>query len=198
MKNITPRQQKILDYIRDIKLNYLKSPTRREIADHFGFQSINSVQSHLKAIENKGLIKLNAKVSRGIELTEKSLLEIPIIGRVAAGIPIDAIENIESTIDYRSNLFNAIPDYLLRVRGESMRDFGILDNDLVAVKKTRHIQDGRIMIINIDGEVTVKKVKISKDGITLMAGNDSFPNINIQSEREFIVEGDVIGILRRT
>jgi repressor LexA len=198
MKNITPRQQKILDYIRDIKLNYLKSPTRREIADYFGFQSINSVQSHLKALENKGLIKLNAKVSRGIELTEKSLLEIPIIGRVAAGIPIDAIENIESTIDYRSNLFNLTPDYLLRVRGESMRDFGILDKDLVAVKKTRHIQDGRIMIINIDGEVTVKKVKISKDGITLMAGNDSFPNINIQSEREFIVEGDVIGILRRT
>jgi repressor LexA len=198
MKNITPRQQKILDYIRDIKLNYLKSPTRREIADYFGFQSINSVQSHLKALENKGLIKLNAKVSRGIELTEKSLLEIPIIGHVAAGIPIDAIENIESTIDYRSNLFNLTPDYLLRVRGESMRDFGILDKDLVAVKKTRHIQDGRIMIINIDGEVTVKKVKISKDGITLMAGNDSFPNINIQSEREFIVEGDVIGILRRT
>lgn len=198
MKNITPRQQKILDYIRDIKLNFLKSPTRREIADYFGFQSINSAQSHLKALENKGLIKLNAKVSRGIELTEKSLLEIPIIGRVAAGIPIDAIENIDSTIDYRSNLFNAIPDYLLRVRGESMRDFGILDNDLVAVKKTRHIQDGRIMIINIDGEVTVKKVKISKDGITLMAGNDSFPNIKIQSEREFIVEGDVIGILRRT
>jgi repressor LexA len=198
MKNITPHQQKILDHIRDIKLNYLKSPTRKEIADHFGFQSINSVQSHLKALERKGLIKLNAKVSRGIELTEKSLLEIPIIGRVAAGIPIDAIENIESSIDYRSNLFYSIPDYLLRVRGESMKDFGILDNDLVAVKKTKQIQDGRIMIINIDGEVTVKKIKISKDGITLMAGNDSFPNIKIQSEREFVVEGDVIGILRRT
>lgn len=198
MKNITPRQQKILEYIRYIKLNFLNSPTRKEIADHFGFQSINSVQSHLKALESKGLIKLNAKVSRGIELTEKSLLEIPIIGRVAAGIPIDAIENIESSIDYRSNLFNTIPDYLLRVRGDSMRDFGILDNDLVAVKKTSQIQDGRIMIINIDGEVTVKKIRISKDKITLMAGNDSFPNIKIQSERELVVEGDVIGILRRT
>src|SRR5690606_8740709 len=172
---LTERQQQILELIRSEITRTGFPPTRAEIARALGFKSANAAEDHLKALARKGAIELTAGASRGIRLTDadpsagmgSSLLEqasaslsqlmIPLVGRVAAGNPILATEHVERELGIEPALFSQTPDYLLRVRGLSMRDAGILDGDLLAVKKTPDARNGQIVVARLGEEVTVKR-----------------------------------------
>lgn len=198
---LTKRQQEIYDLLRtEIQRNGIP-PTRAEIAATFGFKSVNAAEDHLKALARKGAIELVAGTSRGIRLLldptpplDDQLL--PIIGRVAAGSPILATEHIEREISVQHSLFSQSPDYLLRVRGLSMRDAGILEGDLLAVKKTTEARNGQIVVARIGDEVTVKRLQYKGNTITLLPENPAFNPIVISAEDDFNLEGIAVGLIR--
>ena len=206
---LTARQQQILDLIRTEIARTGFPPTRAEIARSLGFKSANAAEDHLKALAKKGAIELTAGASRGIRLSvdpeaapaSSSILThllLPIIGRVAAGSPILAAEHVEREISVEPALFNQAPDYLLRVRGLSMRDAGILDGDLLAVKKTPDARNGQIVVARIGDEVTVKRLSKSGNRIELLPENPDFSPIIITSSDDFSLEGIAVGLIRTT
>ena len=198
MKGLTDRQQEILDLIKsNLEENGLP-PTRADIARTLGFKSPNAAEQHLRAIEKKGFISILAGASRGIILNTEEDLGIPVIGLVAAGGPILAQENIEKRIPQAQNILSNKIDYYLRVKGDSMVDVGIYENDLIGVNKENPVKVGSIVIARIGEEVTVKTLaSISSKQVVLKAENSEYSNIEINPERDEIVfEGTCVGLLR--
>lgn len=197
---LTARQQQIFDLIRTEIQRTGFPPTRAEIANTLGFKSANAAEDHLKALARKGAIELIAGTSRGIRLLIEAPTSpqptLPIIGRVAAGSPILATEHIEREIGVEPTLFSQTPDYLLRVRGLSMRDAGILEGDLLAVKKTSEAHNGQIVVARLGDEVTVKRLQRNGKKIALLPENPDFEPIIIQPDDDFNLEGIAVGLIR--
>ena len=205
MKEITSQQQRVLDCIQ-IYLNKTGfPPTRADICKELGFKSPNSAETHLRALERKGYISIEKGASRGISITKKDEdiyiddNEYPIIGLVAAGSPTLAQENIEETINCSESFFNQGFDYFLRVKGLSMKDAGIMEDDLIAVKKTNDIKNGDIVIARIEDEVTVKFFRRKSPKIVeLEPANEDFENIVVDLEhQELHIVGKSVGLLRK-
>ena len=200
MIKLTARQQQILDLIEDQIEETGYPPTRAEIAELLGFRSANAAQEHLKALERKGVIEIVPGGSRSIRLlSQRAASGIPIVGRVAAGSPILAEENIEDHVKIPEQLFHPAASYFLRVHGMSMKDAGILDGDLLAVHSTATAENGQIVVARIDDEVTVKRLRRTrrKYEIELLPENADFEPIVVNlSERDFAIEGLGVGVIR--
>lgn len=190
---LTERQAEILSFIRGHITEEHVPPSVAEIASAFGFRSPNAVTSHLKALARKNHIRLRPGRARNIELVQG--LGLPVIGRVAAGSAIEAIENTEKVIEVPAAMFRLRPDYLLRVRGDSMIDKGILDNDLIAVKKQTTAHPGQIIVARYNDEVTVKELRIDNGDVVLLPANEAYEPIRIPAEQVYI-EGVYTGLVR--
>ncbi|WP_397475277.1 transcriptional repressor LexA [Pusillimonas sp.] len=210
---LTERQQQILDLIAHDIARTGFPPTRAEIARALGFRSANAAEDHLRALARKGAIELTAGASRGIRLLTPSPVTapepsaslaavaqmlLPIVGRVAAGSPILAAEHVEREIGVEPSLFTQTPDYLLRVHGLSMRDAGILDGDLLAVKKASEARNGQIVVARLGDEVTVKRLQRSGGSYHLLPENPDFQPIIVTAQDDFSLEGIAVGLIRNT
>lgn len=199
MQELTRRQDEILALIRQYIYEEGYPPTRAEIAEAFGFRSPNAAEEHLRALERKGVIELLQGSSRGIRLLQDGEEEegIPVVGRVAAGQPILAEEHIEDRYPVDPALFHPRAHYLLRVRGMSMRDIGIMDGDLLAVHRTQQAQNGQIVVARLDDEVTVKRFRRRGSIVYLLPENEEFEPIRVDlREQPLVIEGLGVGILR--
>lgn len=198
MDKLTQRQQQVLDFVRQHINDTGYPPTRADIAQELGFKSANAAEEHLKALARKGAIEMVAGASRGIRLPESA--GIPIIGRVAAGNPILAEAHIEDYCDLPPTFFKPQADFFLMVRGDSMRDVGILDGDLLAVHSTSVVKNGDIVVARIEDEVTVKRLQHTKQKhlVQLLPENAEYEPITVDlREQAFSIEGLSVGILRR-
>ena len=199
MKALTTRQSQIFDLIKEKISETGMPPTRAEIASFFGFKSANAAEEHLKALAKKGYIEMLPGTSRGIRLAEEFIEEegIPLIGRVAAGEPILAQEHVEEHYKIDGNMFHPTADYLLRVNGESMKDIGILDGDLLAVHATTDVQNGQVIVARVEEDVTVKRFKREGNIVYLHAENEDFSPIKVDlANQHFNVEGIAVGVIR--
>jgi repressor LexA len=190
--NLTPRQREILDFIRNTLEVLGAPPTRAEIAGAFGFASHNAAEEHLKALAKKGAIVLDPGSARGIRLVEQ--LGLPLIGSVAAGSPILAVENERGRLQVDPRLFSPRADYLLQVRGNSMTGAGILDGDLLAVHRTSEARSGQIVVARIEDEVTVKRLRRKGARIELVAENPDYAPIVVNGA--LAIEGLAVGLIR--
>jgi repressor LexA len=211
---LTSRQQQILNLIRRHVRESGFPPTRAEIAAELGFRSVNAAEDHLQALAKKGAIELTPRTSRGIRLKNEAAaqqlnfasegfsqlpltLSLPLVGRVAAGSPILASEHVESCLQCDPGLFSGKPDYLLKVRGMSMRDVGILEGDLLAVQRKNDARNGQIVVARLGDEVTVKRYRKTGSRIELLPENPEFQPIEVGPEREdFSIEGLAVGLIR--
>lgn len=209
MRDLTARQQQILALIRQHIADTGFPPTRAEIAAQLGFRSPNAAEDHLKALARKGVIELASGASRGIRLkllpdsadeaprAVQIALSLPLVGRVAAGSPILAQEHIEASYAIDPNLFSEKPDYLLKVRGMSMRDAGILDGDLLAVHRAAEARSGQIVVARLADEVTVKRLRRRGATVELVAENPDYAPIVVDTrEEQFAIEGIGVGVIR--
>lgn len=220
---LTARQQQILDLVRTTIEATGAPPTRAEIAAELGFRSANAAEEHLQALARKGAIELVGGTSRGIRLKSDTLkavhqarlareaanqqfslplaslsqLTLPLIGRVAAGQPILAQEHVEQTYTVEAGMFAKRPDYLLKVKGMSMKDVGIMDGDLLAVQSARDAKNGQIVVARLGEEVTVKRYRRGRDGsVALLPENQDFEPIRVGEEDDFSIEGLAVGLIR--
>ncbi|WP_317928710.1 transcriptional repressor LexA [Halioxenophilus sp. WMMB6] len=199
MEKLTARQQQILDLIKSHLEETGYPPTRAEIAEILGFRSANAAEEHLRALARKGVIEMVPGASRGIRIPEMEQSGLPIVGLVAAGYPILAQENIENFLDLSPNTFSPAADYLLKVRGMSMKDVGILEGDLLAVHKTNQVRSGQIIVARIGDEVTVKRLRRGKNRnqVELLPENEEFEPIYVDlREQDFSIEGLSVGVIR--
>ncbi|QKX18122.1 MULTISPECIES: transcriptional repressor LexA [Microbulbifer] len=199
MTNLTARQAQVLELIKSYLDDTGYPPTRAEIAQELGFRSPNAAEEHLKALARKGAIEMVAGASRGIRIPDYHS-GLPIVGRVAAGNPILAEENIEEYCEIPAEFFHPPADYLLRVHGMSMKDAGILDGDLLAVQRTENIRNGQIVVARIEDEVTVKRFKRRGNQATvqLLPENEDFNVIEVDMrDRNFAIEGLAVGVIRQ-
>ena len=200
MNRLTGRQEQILNYIREYLAETGFPPTRSEISQEMGFKSPNAAEEHLRALARKGAIEMFPGTSRGIRLPISEQLGLPIVGQVAAGSPILAEESISDYCDIPRDLFSPRADYLLAVKGTSMIDVGIYEDDLLAVHKTDRARSGDIVVARVDDEVTVKRLDTSrsKHKVTLIAENPDFDPIVVDlRDRAFAIEGISVGVIRR-
>ena len=217
---LTARQQQILDLVQSAIERTGAPPTRAEIAAELGFRSANAAEEHLQALARKGVIELVGGTSRGIRLHSDTLralneargkqfslplpslaqLTLPLIGRVAAGSPILAQEHIDQTFVVEASMFPRKPDYLLRVRGMSMRDAGILDGDLLAVQRATDAKNGQIVVARLGDDVTVKRLRRTRQAIELLPENPDYETIVVPTDGEvdFQLEGIAVGLIRNT
>nr|WP_298059569.1 transcriptional repressor LexA [uncultured Halomonas sp.] len=213
---LTARQQNVYDFIVKTMNELGYPPTRAEIAKALGFRSPNAAEEHLRALERKGVIRIIRNTSRGIRLpsqdpqdalnsataalpanVEKPSAGLPIIGEVAAGSPILAAEHIDRYCPLPAEYFTPKADYLLRVRGLSMKDIGILDGDLLAVHRTERVRDGQIVVARLDDEVTVKRFQRRGNQVMLLAENADFAPIEIDLRSQTLdIEGVGVGVIR--
>ncbi len=202
---LTPRQSEILEFIRNALTESGAPPTRDEIARAFGFRSLNAAEQHLQALQKKGLIELVSGTSRGIRLKDSvrelmaaaQQLTLPLIGKVAAGSPLLAQENVLATPSVDPGMFRPRADYLLEVRGLSMRDAGILEGDWLAVHKQAQAQSGQIVVARLGDDVTVKRLKMKGARAELIAENPDFAPIIVDLKRDpFAIEGIAVGVIR--
>ena len=204
MEELTARQSEILKLVRELTEVSGYPPTRAEIAEKMGFRSVNAAEQHLRALEKKGAIDIEAGASRGIRMRDAKpsgklgrLLELPVIGRVAAGSPILAEEHVVDRYQVDPNLFTPRADYLLRVRGMSMRDAGILEGDLLAVHRTQEARSGQIVVARLAEEVTVKRWRRRGHLVQLEAENPEFKPIEVDLRSEpLVIEGIAVGVIR--
>ena len=209
MRDLTSRQQQILTLIQQHIADTGFPPTRAEIAAQLGFRSPNAAEEHLKALVRKGMIELASGASRGIRLLRmpdselevpravQVALSLPLVGRVAAGSPILSQEHVEASYAVDPALFETRPDYLLRVRGMSMRDAGILDGDLLAVKRSQEARNGQIVVARVGDEVTAKRWPRKGAVIQLLAENPAYPPIVLDARSDPVaIEGIGVGLLR--
>ena len=195
MEHLTPRQAEILRFIRTHTETQGFPPTRVEICEAMGFQSPNAAEEHLRALARKGAIEMIPGASRGIRV--KRSPGIPVVGRVAAGSPILAVQHIEGHYRIDPLLFRPRADYLLKVRGASMRDAGILDGDLLAVHRTREFRSGQIVVARLNDEVTVKRIRRQRQTVELAPENPAFKIRIVDLRREpLAIEGVAVGIIR--
>lgn len=215
---LTARQQQILNLIQTAIARTGAPPTRAEIAQELGFKSANAAEEHLQALARKGAIELVSGTSRGIRLRSDAMrtinasrfkvltdtlsalekLALPVIGRVAAGSPILAQEHVDKTYFVENTLFQHRPDYLLKVRGMSMRDAGIMDGDLLAVQATKSAKNGQIVVARLGDEVTVKRFRRVRDVIELLPENPDYQTIVVEPGESFEIEGLAVGLIRNT
>ena len=218
---LTERQQQILDLVQSAIERTGAPPTRAEIATELGFKSANAAEDHLQALARKGVIELVGGTSRGIRLRSETLralneargkqfslplpslaqLTLPLIGRVAAGSPILAQEHIDQTYVVEASMFPRRPDYLLKVRGMSMRDAGIIDGDLLAVQKSKEAKNGQIIVARLGDDVTVKRYRRTRHAIELIPENPDFETIVVPTggdagDVNFEIEGLAVGLIR--
>jgi repressor LexA len=204
MDELTERQAEILRLVRELTEVSGYPPTRAEIAERMGFRSVNAAEQHLRALEKKGAIDIESGASRGIRVKDarasrSRLLELPVIGRVAAGSPILAEEHVQDRFQVDPNLFTPRADYLLRVRGMSMRDAGILEGDLLAVHKTQEARTGQIVVARLADEVTVKRYRRRGHAVELEAENPEFAPIEVDLRRDALtIEGIAVGVIRNS
>jgi repressor LexA len=204
MDALTERQNEILRLVRELTEVSGYPPTRAEIAERMGFRSVNAAEQHLRALEKKGAIEISSGASRGIRVLDGRpanklgrLLELPVIGRVAAGSPMLAEEHIQGRYQVDPNLFTPRADYLLRVRGMSMRDAGILEGDLLAVHRTQEARTGQIVVARLADEVTVKRYRRRGHAVQLEAENPQFAPIEVDLRRDALtIEGVAVGVIR--
>ena len=200
MKNLTKRQEEILNLIKSHILDLGFPPTRADISRSLGFKSPNAAEQHLRAIEKKGFIKILSGASRGIVLNDSENDQIPVIGLVAAGGPILAEENIEKTIPRSNNLLSSDIDYYLRVKGDSMVDIGIFEEDLIGVSKSANTKVGSVVVARINNEVTVKTlIEMSQNKVVLRPENQKYDDIIVNPQvEELAIEGSCVALLRET
>jgi repressor LexA len=204
MEELTDRQSEILRLIKDLTEVSGYPPTRAEIAERMGFRSVNAAEQHLRALEKKGAIDIAEGASRGIRVRDGRpsgrggrLLELPVIGRVAAGSPMLAEEHLTGRYQVDPNLFTPRADYLLRVRGMSMRDAGILEDDLLAVHRTQEARSGQIIVARLANEVTVKRLRRRGHAVQLLPENPDFEPIEVDLRRDAMtIEGIAVGVIR--
>ena len=202
MSDLTPRQNQILTFIRKCIERSGLPPTRQEICRHFGFTSPNAAEQHLRALANKGVIEMLPSASRGIRLVAQGTLapefSLPVVGQVAAGEPILAVEHIEDHYRVDPALFSPRANYLLRVKGMSMRDAGILDGDLLAVHRRARAENDEIVVARVnDEEVTVKRYRQRGNRVQLLPENPDFEPIEIDLRHDTLaIEGLAVGVLR--
>ncbi|MCG6900862.1 MAG: transcriptional repressor LexA [Gammaproteobacteria bacterium] len=197
--SLTARQAEILELIRTYIAEEGCPPTRAEIANALGFRSANAAEDHLRALERKGVIEIIPGSSRGIRLLNaEEDYGLPVVGRVAAGEPILAEEHIEDYCQVEPDTFHPGADYLLRVRGDSMQDIGILDGDLLAVHRTRHAENGQVVVARVEDEVTVKRFRQRGSIVRLIPENPAYEPIRIDlREQTLDIEGLAVGIVRK-
>ena len=221
MPKLTARQQQILHCIQAAITRTGAPPTRAEIATEFGFKSANAAEDHLQALARKGVIELVSGTSRGIRLCSGALrslsaaqgtamqgtampaslagvtqLVLPLVSRVATGAPMLAQAHIDGTYCVESTLFQSKPDYLLKVRGMSLRGAGILDGDLLAVQTTPEARNGQLIVARLNGEVLIKRLRRTARGVELLADNPDCPSISVLASDAFEVEGIAVGLIR--
>ncbi|TYL47729.1 transcriptional repressor LexA [Marinomonas sp. IMCC 4694] len=205
MIKLTQRQSDVLETIREFIGETGFPPTRAEIARRLGFKSPNAAEEHLKALCKKGAIEMLSGASRGIRLVDRAINEeakedlgLPVIGKVAAGFPILAQENIASHVNIPATMFSPQADYFLSVSGTSMKDIGIMEGDLLAVHKTTSVRNGQIVVARIGDEVTVKRFEQNGHIVRLMPENEAFNDIIVDLETEdFAIEGLSVGVIRQ-
>ncbi len=205
MNELTDRQRRILDFVTARIERERTAPTLAEIAQAFGFRQARSAQQHLQAIAAKGHLVLLEGQARGIRLPARhrgragqgDWLSLPVLGRVAAGAPIGAAGETDVHVRVDRALFRVAPDYLLRVRGDSMRDDGILDGDLIAVRRAQQADNGQTVVARIDGEITVKRLQLGADAITLLPRNPDYAPIVVPRGADFAIEGLYCGLVRQ-
>lgn len=202
MKPLTPRQQQVYDLIKSKIEDTGMPPTRAEIARELGFRSANAAEEHLKALARKQAIEIIPGASRGIRILLEDAANdagLPLIGQVAAGEPILAQEHVETHYQLDPTMFKPQADFLLRVNGESMKDIGIMDGDLLAVHKTQDVHDGQVIVARVDDDVTVKRLERKGSTVLLHAENEEFAPIKVDlTSQHLTIEGLAVGIIRNT
>ncbi len=200
---LTDRQSEILKLVRELTESSGFPPTRAEIAAKMGFRSVNAAEQHLRALEKKGALEILQGASRGLRVKDKAasrlgrLMELPVVGRVAAGSPMLAEEHLQGRYQVDPNLFTPRADYLLRVRGMSMRDAGILEGDLLAVHRTPEARSGQVVVARLADEVTVKRLRRKGHSVQLVAENPEFAPIEVDLRRDALtIEGVAVGVIR--
>ena len=205
MKPLTPRQQEVFNLIKTKVDETGMPPTRAEIARELGFRSANAAEEHLKALARKQVIEIIPGASRGLRIISDSANEpeeslgLPLIGQVAAGEPILAQEHVEMHYQVDPSMFKPPADFLLRVRGESMRNIGIMDGDLLAVHKTQDVRNGQVVVARVEEDVTVKRLERHGSKVLLHAENEEFAPIQVDlTSQQFAIEGVAVGIIRNS
>lgn len=200
---LTPRQQQVLALIRERIASDGVPPTLQEIAQALGFKQAVAARKHVQRLAEAGYLSLRPHQARGIRLNpargqrrREDDMRLPVLGRVAAGAPIGADAGVERHVLLDRALFTSKPDYLLRVKGDSMRDDGIFDGDLVAVKRTADAQSGQVVVARIDGEVTIKRFEQTRSGIRLLPRNPDYAPIVVADDSDFAIEGLYCGLVR--
>lgn len=200
MSTLSPKRSAILTFIRDRIALQGQSPSLAEISEAFGFASRSVARKHIVALTEAGLIEVMPNQARGIRLVQSSprseLLEIPVMGRVAAGVPIGPDVDHHDTLMLDRSTFTRVPDYLLRVQGDSMIGDGILDGDLVGVHRSSEAHDG-IVVARLNGEVTIKRLQRGNDAYVLLARNPAYAPIVVEADQDFAIEGVFCGLVRR-
>ena len=202
MRPLTARQQEVLALLKRHLETTGMPPTRAEISRELGFKSPNAAEEHLKALARKGAIEIVPGASRGIRILDDSANEefegLPLVGRVASGEPILAEQHIEATYRVDADMFKPQADFLLKVYGQSMKNIGILDGDLLAVHSTKDVRNGQIVVARIEDEVTVKRLEKKGSVIYLHAENEEFDPIvvDLEEQENFEIEGIAVGIIR--
>ena len=201
MTSLSHRRTAVLNFIRDRVAGHGQPPSLAEIAEACGLASRGAARKQVLALAEAGLIEVTAGQARGIRpagmRARADLLRVPVLGRVAAGSPIGADAALADTLTLDVRLFSAAPDYLLRVQGDSMIDDGILDGDLVGVKRTSEARDGQTVVARLDGELTIKRLSRSADALRLLPRNPAYAPIEVESGQDFAVEGVFCGLVRR-
>ena len=201
---LTSTQERVYQFIIEWKKNRGFPPTVREIAEGLGLKSLNNIRQHLQLIEKKGFLKISGGKARGIgvttqfgKVTSDNGIEVPLVGRVAAGTPIVAEENIEGTVTLDRSLFRGDGLFTLKVRGESMQDIGVFDGDIAVVKQQQSAVNGEVVVAIVDGEATLKRFFKKNDKIVLHAENPNFSDIVVTSPQDVYIAGRLVGIIRK-
>ena len=202
MTDLTDRQIEVLAFLKQFSEQEGLPPSIPEIQRHFGLASPRGVAKHLEALASKGYLQIVPHLARGIRLTSlarqaRGQWDLPILGRVAAGLPIGLAHEADESLLIDGALFRTRPDYLLRVKGDSMRDDGILDGDLVAIKQASTAENGQTVVARIDGEITIKRLKLMRSGIKLLPRNPDYAPIDVPKDADFAIEGLYCGLMRR-
>lgn len=201
MTTLSPKRAAILMFIRDRIAQNGQPPSLAEISEAFGFASRSVARKHIVALTDAGLIEVVANQARGIRLVDTrprpQMLDIPVLGRVAAGAPIGPDLDNHDTFTLDSRTFMRVPDYLLRVSGDSMIDDGIFDGDLVGILQSAEARDGQIIVARLDGEVTIKRLERGDDQIRLLPRNPAYHPIIVRPDQDFAIEGVFCGLVRR-
>lgn len=198
----TPIQRRVLEYIRETVRHQGRAPTHEEISRHFGWKSTNSARTHIRLLIKKGLLEKDGGLARGVRLpsgppTSRPVREVPVLGRVAAGLPIEAVENPDGAVGVDAELFPDEALFALRVKGASMINAGIHEGDIALVRQVEEAEEGDIVVALVDGEATVKRFYRKPGGVVLRAENPLFPDRFISRGQEFSLAGVVVGLVRR-